>query len=102
MTDIPPPPTFGLVLAGGLARRMGGGDKARIKIGKSTIIDRVLATLSGQCVDIIINATGDPARFADLAARAGTDVKGKNGAAFCPDLIIMPSLECRLSTRRSA
>ena len=65
MTDIPPPPTFGLVLAGGQARRMGGGDKARIKIGKSTIIDRVLATLSGQCVDIIINANGDPARFAD-------------------------------------
>jgi len=53
------------VLAGGLARRMGGGDKARIRIGKSTIIDRVLATLSGQCTDIIINANGDPARFAD-------------------------------------
>ena len=65
MIDIPPPPTFGLVLAGGLARRMGGGDKARIKIGKSTIIDHVLATLSGQCVDIIINANGDPTRFAD-------------------------------------
>lgn len=61
----PPPPTFGLVLAGGQARRMGGGDKARIKIGRSTIIDRVLATLSGQCVDILINANGDPARFED-------------------------------------
>jgi molybdenum cofactor guanylyltransferase len=65
MSDFPIPPTFGLVLAGGLARRMGGGDKARIKIGKSTIIDRVLATLSGQCVDIIINANGDPKRFED-------------------------------------
>ena len=64
MSDFPHPPTFGLVLAGGLARRMGGGDKARIKIGGSTILDRVLATLSGQCVDIIINANGDPARFA--------------------------------------
>jgi len=63
---IPPiPPTLGLVLAGGLARRMGGGDKARIKIGGSTILDRVLATMSGQCVDIIINANGDPERFAD-------------------------------------
>ena len=59
------PPTLGLVLAGGLARRMGGGDKARLKIGGSTILDRVLATMSGQCVDIIINANGDPARFAD-------------------------------------
>ncbi len=65
MTDVPVPPTLGLVLAGGLARRMGGGDKARLKIGGSTILDRVLATLSGQCVDIIINANGDPKRFAD-------------------------------------
>ena len=65
MTDIPTPPTFGLVLAGGLARRMGGGDKARLMIGGVSILDRVLATLSGQCTGIIINANGDPERFAD-------------------------------------
>ena len=65
MTDIPVPPTLGLVLAGGLARRMGGGDKALIEIGGITILDRVLATLSAQCTDIIINANGDPERFAD-------------------------------------
>jgi molybdopterin-guanine dinucleotide biosynthesis protein A len=59
------PPTLGLVLAGGLARRMGGGDKARIKIGGSTILQRVLACLTPQCNRIIINANGDPARFAD-------------------------------------
>ena len=59
------PPTLGLVLAGGLARRMGGGDKARIEIGGVSILDRVLATLSGQCVGMIINANGDPKRFAD-------------------------------------
>src|ERR1700687_5994641 len=65
MADIPVPPTLGLVLAGGLARRMGGGDKARIEIGGVSILDRVLATLSGQCAGIIINANGDPERFAD-------------------------------------
>ncbi len=63
--NTPPPPTLGLVLAGGLARRMGGGDKARIEIGGVSILDRVLATLSGQCIGIIINANGDPKRFAD-------------------------------------
>jgi molybdopterin-guanine dinucleotide biosynthesis protein A len=63
MTDVPP--TFGLILAGGLARRMGGGDKAKIEIGGVTILDRVLATLSGQCVGLAINANGDPERFAD-------------------------------------
>jgi len=57
--------TLGLVLAGGLARRMGGGDKARIRIGGATILERVLARLVPQCEHIIINANGDPARFAD-------------------------------------
>jgi molybdopterin-guanine dinucleotide biosynthesis protein A len=65
MSDLPVPATFGLVLAGGLARRMGGGDKARIEIGGVTILDRVLATLSGQVQGMVINANGDPKRFAD-------------------------------------
>lgn len=56
---------IGLVLAGGLARRMGGGDKARIRIGAATIIERVLGRLTPQCSRIVINANGDPARFAD-------------------------------------
>jgi molybdenum cofactor guanylyltransferase len=59
------PPTLGLVLAGGLARRMGGGDKARIEIGGVSILDRVLETLSAQCTGIVINANGDAERFAD-------------------------------------
>jgi molybdopterin-guanine dinucleotide biosynthesis protein A len=57
--------TLGLVLAGGLARRMGGGDKARIRIGGETILQRVLTCLGPQCSSLIINANGDPARFAD-------------------------------------
>jgi molybdopterin-guanine dinucleotide biosynthesis protein A len=56
---------LGLVLAGGLARRMGGGDKARIRIGNATILERVLARLAPQCAGLILNANGDPARFAD-------------------------------------
>jgi molybdopterin-guanine dinucleotide biosynthesis protein A len=59
------PPTLGLVLAGGLARRMGGGDKARIRIGGLTILQRVLACLTPQCSTVILNANGDPARFSD-------------------------------------
>jgi molybdopterin-guanine dinucleotide biosynthesis protein A len=56
---------LGLVLAGGLARRMGGGDKLRIRIGGKTILDRVLARMTPQCERLIVNANGDPARFAD-------------------------------------
>src|SRR5580692_8679826 len=60
----PHPATLGLVLAGGLARRMGGGDKALIAIGGVVILDRVLGLLRPACTEIILNANGDPARFA--------------------------------------
>ena len=62
-TEMRPP--LGLVLAGGLARRMGGGDKARIRIRGATILERVLARLKPQCSRIVINANDDPTRFAD-------------------------------------
>jgi molybdopterin-guanine dinucleotide biosynthesis protein A len=65
--------TLGLVLAGGLARRMGGGDKARIHIGKATILERVLSRLAPQCIRVIINANGDPARFADTGLAVVAD-----------------------------
>jgi molybdopterin-guanine dinucleotide biosynthesis protein A len=58
------PPTLGLVLAGGLARRMGGGDKSLLAIGGKAILERVLERLSPQCVDVILNANGDAGRFA--------------------------------------
>jgi molybdenum cofactor guanylyltransferase len=59
------PPTLGVVLAGGQARRMGGGDKVRLRIGGASILDRVLARLRPQCDALIINANADPARFAE-------------------------------------
>ena len=65
--------TLGLVLAGGLARRMGGGDKTRIHIGKATILERVLSRLAPQCTRLIINANGDPARFADTGLTVVAD-----------------------------
>ncbi|MBK8008370.1 MAG: molybdenum cofactor guanylyltransferase MobA [Rhizobiales bacterium] len=55
---------LGLILAGGLARRMGGGDKGLIKIGGETILDRALSRMKPQCSRMIINANGDPSRFA--------------------------------------
>src|SRR6059058_5814929 len=59
MTKIP-----GVLLAGGLARRMGGGDKPMRTIRGRTILDRVIARLAPQCDGLILNANGDPARFA--------------------------------------
>jgi molybdopterin-guanine dinucleotide biosynthesis protein A len=58
------PETPAVLLAGGLARRMGGGDKPMREIGGRTILDRVVARLKPQCDGLILNANGDPARFA--------------------------------------
>jgi molybdenum cofactor guanylyltransferase len=58
------PETLGVILAGGLARRMGGADKARIRIGGVTILERVLARLRPQCARLVLNAN-DGARFVD-------------------------------------
>jgi molybdenum cofactor guanylyltransferase len=56
----------GILLAGGLARRMGGGDKPMRTIAGRSILERVIARLAPQCDDLILNANGDPARFASF------------------------------------
>lgn len=53
-----------VILAGGLARRMGGGDKPLRPIGGRTILDHVIARIGPQCSALALNANGDPARFA--------------------------------------
>jgi len=58
--------TVGVILAGGLARRMGGGDKALIPLAGTTLIERAVARASVQVEDLVINANGDPKRFAHL------------------------------------
>jgi molybdopterin-guanine dinucleotide biosynthesis protein A len=56
----------GVLLAGGLARRMGGGDKPMRQIGGRTILERVIARLKPQCDGLLLNANGDPTRFASF------------------------------------
>jgi len=58
------PPTLGVVLAGGLARRMGGVDKPMQRMGGRSLLERVVERLSPQCDRLILNANGDPSRFA--------------------------------------
>ncbi|HWT09680.1 MAG TPA: molybdenum cofactor guanylyltransferase MobA [Roseomonas sp.] len=56
--------TLGVVLAGGLARRMGGGDKPLRLLGGRPMLDHALSRLAPQVAAVILNANGDPARFA--------------------------------------
>ena len=57
---------LGLILAGGQARRMGGGDKGRLPLGDGTLLSQVVARLGPQVGAMALNANGDPARFADV------------------------------------
>lgn len=59
MTDGP-----AIILAGGLARRMGGGDKALLQLAGRPLMAHVIERLAPQAGPLAINANGDPARFA--------------------------------------
>jgi molybdenum cofactor guanylyltransferase len=54
----------GLLLAGGQSRRMGGGDKALHLLGGIPLLDRVIDRVQPQVDALVLNANGDPARFA--------------------------------------
>ncbi|MDE0539154.1 MAG: molybdenum cofactor guanylyltransferase MobA [Rhodospirillales bacterium] len=55
-----------VILAGGEARRMGGGDKCLLEFGGQTLLDWILARIRPQVRTVILNANGDPARFAQF------------------------------------
>lgn len=56
----------GVILAGGLARRMGGGDKGLLRLGDQTILARVIDRLKPQVAGLALNANGDPERFVNF------------------------------------
>jgi molybdopterin-guanine dinucleotide biosynthesis protein A len=62
MTDYPP--TGGVLLAGGLARRMGGGDKPLVEVAGRPLLDHVIRRLGPQVDALLLNVNGDPSRFA--------------------------------------
>ena len=52
-----------VILAGGEARRLGGGDKPLLEIGGTTLLARILQVLATEIESIAISANGDPQRF---------------------------------------
>jgi molybdopterin-guanine dinucleotide biosynthesis protein A len=57
---------LGVILAGGQATRMGGGDKGMLTLGSQTILGHVVERLSPQVAGLALNANGDAARFEAL------------------------------------
>ena len=58
--------TLGLVLNGGLARRLGGVDKGLVLLAGRPMIAHAIERLRPQCARLAISANGDPARFAQF------------------------------------
>ena len=69
-----PPRPVGVLLAGGLSRRMGGGDKGLKVLGGRPVLDHVVARARPQVDRLILNAAGDPARFAAYGLPVVPDV----------------------------
>jgi molybdopterin-guanine dinucleotide biosynthesis protein A len=72
----------GLLLAGGLSRRMGGGDKTLRLLGGRTLLERVIDQVRPQVSALVLNANGDPERF----ARFGLPVVPDSVAGFAGPL----------------
>ncbi|HMA13897.1 MAG: molybdenum cofactor guanylyltransferase MobA [Bacteroidota bacterium] len=64
----------GVLLAGGLSRRMGGGDKCLRDLGGRPILARIVERAAPQVGALVLNANGDPARFADFGLPVAADV----------------------------
>jgi molybdopterin-guanine dinucleotide biosynthesis protein A len=98
---------LGLLLAGGLSRRMGGGDKALRVLGGRTLLDHVIDRVEPQVAGLVLNANGDPDRFAhfglpvvadsipDFAGPLAGILAGLDWAAAnrpdCPDIVSVPT-----------
>lgn len=57
-------PVVGVILAGGLAKRMGGGDKCLLPLAERPLLEHVIARARPQVAALVLNANGDPGRFA--------------------------------------
>lgn len=97
----------GVVLAGGLSRRMGGGDKGLLELDGKPLVQHVIERLSLQASPLVLNANGDAARFAafglPVAADATADFAGplagilaglRWAAAAAPDARFIVTAAC--------
>ena len=69
---------LGVILAGGLSRRMGGGDKALSTLAGTPVLAHVIARFAPQVERLVLNANGDPARWRGF----GLDVLADSLADF--------------------
>ena len=72
-------PILGVLLAGGVSRRMGGGDKCLLKLGGKTLLHHAIDRLTPQVKQLILSANGDPSRFAEFGLPVVADTPPADG-----------------------
>ena len=73
-------PIPAILLAGGQARRVGGGDKCLLPLAGRPLLAHVIARIQPQVAALVLNANGDPTRFAAFALPViGDDIGGQPG-----------------------
>ncbi|MCB1423304.1 MAG: molybdenum cofactor guanylyltransferase MobA [Nitratireductor sp.] len=89
----------GAILAGGLSRRMEGPEKTLLELDGQPLVQRIRDRLADQCGGIILNANGDPARFAFL----GLPVQGDTVEGFAGPLAgVLAAMDWCAENRPSA
>jgi molybdopterin-guanine dinucleotide biosynthesis protein A len=92
-------PVIGVLLAGGLARRMGGGDKCLLELAGRPLLSHAIERLAPQTEALVLNANGDPARFATF----GLDVVPDPIAGYAGPLAgVLAGMEWARRNRPSA
>ncbi len=66
----------GILLAGGQSRRMGGGDKCLQVLGGRPILAHIVERAAPQVTQLVVNANGDPERFAQFGLPVAADTVG--------------------------
>lgn len=96
---------FGVILAGGQGRRMGGADKALLRLAGQTLVARAVERLEPQVERLAINANGNAARFAGFGLPVLADARSEGplsgvlagldwGAAAGATAIVTVAVDC--------
>lgn len=76
LNGIDPSIVTGVILAGGQSRRMGGGDKGLLELAGKPMLSHVIDRLGRQVGRMVVNANGDPERFAAFGLDVAPDTLG--------------------------
>ena len=78
----------GIVLAGGLGRRMGGVDKGLQPLRGKAMVEHVLARLAPQVDEIVINANQNLERYSAFGHRVFEPISKTSGTISCGSKIL--------------